>query len=175
MKWSQKEPEVTSCLILIQESQNEPVEIFDVYLLETAVEKHYIGLGQKYQNYQLVVNQGFISSESVSYSIIQIDNQGLTAVKCPTISGGTWFKGTDWTICDQHQNFDLQTKGQQVNFLTDTDNSTPINIFWMILIFEEALKCGFNIYYLLKNEHVIDLTKAKMLPLDKRKIITTVS
>ena len=49
IKWSLKEPEVTPCLILIQETdkqQRHPF-FFDVYLLDTAVRKYYIGLGQR--------------------------------------------------------------------------------------------------------------------------------
>lgn len=172
MKWTQKEPEVTNCLILIQESKDDPVELFDAYLLQTAVEKYYIGLGHRYQNYKFV-QYGVISPESVPYSIIQIDYQGRTAVKCPTISGGKWFRGTDWTICNQ--NYALSTKGEKVNFLTDQFNTTPINIFWMLLIFVEALQCDFNIYYLLKNKITIDLTGGQIRPLKKYNTITTVS
>lgn len=150
------------------------MELFDINLLETAVEKHYIGLGQRLRNFKLVYH-GLISPDSVSYPIIQLDYQGLNSVKCPTVSGGRWFQGVDWRICNQNQNFDLHLRGQKVNFLTDIYHTNLFNILWLILIFVEALKCGFNIYYLSKNEYEIDLTKFKIKHLEKYKKIISVS
>ena len=38
-------------------------------------------------------------SHSPAYPVIQIANSGLTALKCPTISGGKWISRVDISKC----------------------------------------------------------------------------
>ena len=75
---------MTKCLIFIQETKDDkPVSLFDVYLLETAVKRYHIGLGQKHRKYTLTSHNRGDLVKSVPYPLIQIDKHGLIAMKCP--------------------------------------------------------------------------------------------
>ena len=79
-------PQVTSCLIVIQETYNKLVYSFDAYLESIFRKKYYIGLGQEYLKYH-IKNHNKGLNKSIIYPIIQIDHSNRTALKCPTISG----------------------------------------------------------------------------------------
>ena len=50
----------------------------------------------------------------INYPLVQIDEHGFVAVKCPTISGGKWMAQVDYPLCEKK---DLEVKGQQVNVI----------------------------------------------------------
>ena len=177
LSWIQKEPEVTPCLIFIQETRDILPYLFDLYLLETAVNKYYIGLCQKYQKFG-VRAPATKTLKHVPYPIIQIDHHGLIAIKCPTISGGKWYKDSDISHC--HTN-GLDIKGQKIKILANELGLDDFNVFWIMLTLVEVLKCNVNFYgqknmVLLPSatNNSLDLSYSYILPLRKYKNFTIV-
>ena len=174
LSFAHKEAKVTPCLILIQESpENYGAIIFDAYLTKTAVKKYHIGLGQDYQKYSFY-DPFTDRTENASNPIIQIDNLGLTALKCPTIYGGKWFHKIDLAQC-QGQDA-LGIKGRTLSVFIEAKDKTVYNFFWMFLIFIESLKCKFEVHWpaykdannrrpTFSNSHVLPLRKLQPIDL----------
>ena len=88
--WYNEEPKVTQCVIAIQEHlKSRQIESFDSFLVQTAVKKYYIGLGQDdLTNYTF--DTPFKDHKylfSLMYPIIRIAEEGFSIVKCPSING----------------------------------------------------------------------------------------
>ena len=94
------EPKVTPCLILIQDTINvihAPAYgdrtfkhmVWNEMMLKTAVKKYHIGLGQKIKKFKLGYHifEATPRTAVLTYPLIQITENGLVALKCPTISG----------------------------------------------------------------------------------------
>ena len=165
---------VTSCLIFIQETNNiiKP-QSFDAFLRRTSVKKYYIGLGQYFMKYTILNTE--MNHENIPYPLLQIDDNGLTALKCPTISGGKWFANFDFPPC--HQTNVNDYKGQDINLIRNLKYNTNFFTFWTYLIFVDGL--GFNIKFYDPQSNVggniIDLKNSYILPLRKHNNNTVVS
>ena len=86
-RWS-GEPKVTRCVLYITSSKGSlhgGAIWSDSYLLQTAVKKYHIGLGQKLKQYN--VQDDTVKFVPLNYPLVQIDDFGLSATKCPSISG----------------------------------------------------------------------------------------
>ena len=81
---------------------------------QTAVNKYYIGIGQNFKSYKNSYAFGGTQNIPLNYPLVQIDNHGLVAVKCPTITGGKWMENVEFPLCS---NKDLVVKGQQLNVI----------------------------------------------------------
>ena len=165
---------ISPCMILIQETVDESPVQFDAYLQESAIHKYYIGIGQSFMQYQIRNKTSGRGSVNVTYPIIQIDENGLTAVKCPTISGGKWLPGVKFPLCSSEDVFDI--KGKYINVMTRYPHYPESSIFWVYLIIFETLKCK-PIFYdpNYRFAFFVDLTTSYILPLQKYKNFTLVS
>lgn len=160
---SHKEPKISPCLILIQESpENYLAVALETYLIQTAVEKYHIGLGQDYQNFSFL-NPYYGEIENVTNPVIQIDKHGLTALKCPTVWGGKWFKGIDFSLCRGKDALNMES--WNLNIFFEIMDSTWHNFFWVFLIIVKTLKCDFKAYWPgYKNvSNRVDLSKSQIL------------
>ena len=168
-----KEHKVTKCLIMIQESPHFLPFLWETFILNTAVNKYYIGLGQEYKKYQ-IATWGQVAK--LNYPLIQIDNRGIGALKCPTLKGGQWMAKVDLALCKGLLN--KQTKGQVINVVVNSRATTDINIFWILLVIVEALKCRLKVYspsYDLIETYFIPAQSNTILPLRRYKQIYIVS
>ena len=69
-------------------------------ILQTAVNKYFIGIGQEIKKFKITsINN--IKNLNLNFPLIQISN-GMTALKCPTISGGKWMSKIDFNdLCPE--------------------------------------------------------------------------
>ena len=162
-----KTPKVTPCLILIQENPKDfPAILLDAYLLQTAVKKYHIGVGQEHRKYTFK-HPYSKAIEHIAVPLVQIDKFGLTNLKCPTTSGGKWFDGFDFSHCRGKDVFDIE--GPNIKVLVRAGDTSVLNLFWMFLIFAEALKWRFDIFWPGYWKWYIDFTDdyIPILPLKK--------
>lgn len=94
------EAKVISCLILIQEAHTGQM---DAYLLQSAVKKYHLGIGQQIKKFQIISDRS-LEPSNINYNLIQIDeNHGVMVHKCPTMSGGQWVgKFKDYSYCEKN-------------------------------------------------------------------------
>ena len=107
-------PKVTQCLIEVKEQSNFPIWYqSDAILMQTAVTKYYIGIGQKMKTFR-VYNYENSLLVKFNYPLIHIDpDNDLAALKCSTISGGKWMirDPNDISLCPNEVN---PVKGQHI-------------------------------------------------------------
>ena len=139
INYFEKEPAVTQCLIIIQETQTKPIYSFNVYPIVTFVKKYYIGLGQNFKDFD-IINHRLLTKESDIYPLIQIDRKGRLALKCPGIDGGIWFDEVNFGLCKSSEVGHLKV------FSTVHAIADDINLFWLYLIVKDALKATFDAY-----------------------------
>ena len=91
VNWLNGEPEVTPCVILIQEHMKyRSMKVWDAFMLQTAVKKYSIGIGKdNITGYTMVDYLLYYEGlkTSLTYPLIRIDQNGAKGVKCPSISG----------------------------------------------------------------------------------------
>ena len=109
---------MTNCVIFMRHSDKKLPVPGNSYLQEAVVNKYYIGLGHPIKRYEI----GETSNPRqplffyyISYPLVQIDKNGLVALKCPTISGGQWMDRVEFPLCNDEN---LVMKHRKLNIIT---------------------------------------------------------